>query len=224
MRTYLPLEYAHETDLPDGHETEVRTPEALVERFLLQYTEPGDRVLDVFAGYGTTLTVAERIDRIPYGLEYEPDRVDVIEQRVDSPDRVRSGSVLDLDPSWFPTCECCFTSPPFTTANTERNPFENYAGEGTYEGYLDDIETAFGNLDAVLAPDATVVVDVVNMRHQGEVTTLAWDVADRLSELFHFEGEVVVTWEGEGSPDDREGQFGYGYDHSYCLVFSTAGE
>lgn len=54
------------------------------------------------------------------------------------------------------------------------------------------------------------------------VTPLAFDGADVVSEVFHFGGEVVVTWEGDGSPD-RVGSFGYGYDHSYCLVFRHVG-
>lgn len=218
--TYLSLEYEHRDELPPGHTNEVRTPDALVEHFLERYTEPGDRVIDVFAGFGTTLAVAERLGRIPVGLEYVADRVAHIEDRLGTPDHVRQGSVLDLEPSWFPPSDCCFTSPPFMTRTMERNPFRNYSGRSTYGKYLDDIETAFGRLDPVLAPGGRVIVDIVNMKHDGRVTPLAWDVADRISNVFRFDGEVVVTWEGDGSPGDREGRFGYGYDHSYCHVFT----
>jgi len=102
----------------------------------------------------------------------------------------------------------------------ERNPFENYAGESTYADYLDDVEQAFDRVQGVLAPGAAVVVDVVNMKHEDNVTTLAWDVADRVAESFRFDGEVVVTREGDGYPD-RDGSYGYGFDHSYCLVFEN---
>lgn len=223
MRTYLSLPYEHDTDLPPGEDSEVRTPPALVERFLREFTDPGDRVVDVFAGFGTTLAVAEDLDRVPHGLEFEPDRVEYVRERLDDASHVRQGSVLDLDQSWFPACECCFTSPPFMEREMTRNPFENYEGESTYGDYLDDIETAFGNLDSVLAPGATVVVDVCNMKYRDRVTPLAWDVADRVARVFDFDGEVVVAWEGEGDPG-REGRYGYGYDHSYCLVFSKPGE
>lgn len=219
MDTHLSLEYAHREELPEGHTNEVRTPDALVARLLEAFTEPGDRVIDIFAGYGTTLAVAERLDRVPFGLEYEADRVAHIEDRISTPAHVRHGSVLKLQPSWFPACACCFTSPPFMTRAMDENPFENYAGQSTYEEYLADIETAFARLDAVLAPGGRVIVDVVNMKHEGEVTPLAWDIADRVSNVFNFDGEIVVTWEGE-SPIDRKGRFGYGYDHTYCHVFT----
>jgi len=44
-------------------------PEALCERMILCSTRPGDTVLDPFAGSGTTLRVAERLNRIGYGID-----------------------------------------------------------------------------------------------------------------------------------------------------------
>jgi hypothetical protein len=77
---------------------------------------------------------------------------------------------------------------------------------------------------------------VSNLKADDTVTTLAWDVADVLRDdpRLDFQGEVVVGWEDaeSGAETDagsetaenaaspnREGTFGYGYDHSYCLVF-----
>ena len=44
-------------------------PEALCERMIKCSTKPGDAVLDPFAGSGTTLRVAERLNRIAYGMD-----------------------------------------------------------------------------------------------------------------------------------------------------------
>ena len=44
-----------------------------------------------------------------------------------------------------------------------------------------------------------------------------------LAERLQGEGahdEVVVGWEATEA-NDREGRYGYGYDHSYCLVFAA---
>ena len=105
----------------------------------------------------------------------------------------------------------------------ETNPFENYSGESDYETYLEDLRTVFSGIAEQLAADGTVLVDVVNMRFDGQVTSLAWDVADAGGESLHFDGEVVITWEeseGEDTDPSRLGNYGYGYDHSYLLVFS----
>lgn len=44
-------------------------------------TEPGDKVLDLFAGSGTTIMAAEQNGRIAYCMEYDPKYVDVIIDR-----------------------------------------------------------------------------------------------------------------------------------------------
>ena len=220
MQTFLALQYSHAEELPPGHD-EVRTPDALVEEFLQRYSNPDDSVFDPFAGYGTTFTVAERLDRVPHGVEYEPERVEHIRKRIAHPEHVQQGDARELDPAQFPACDLCFTSPPFMEQTDERNPFENYAGKSSYDRYLDDLETVFAGVDALLAPEGHVVVDVSNMKYQGRVTTLAWDIADRLSHVFQFKGEVAVGWENPEA-DDGDDQFGYGYDHSYALVFSKA--
>jgi hypothetical protein len=62
-----------------------------------------------------------------------------------------------------------------------------------------------------MKPNGTVVVEVANLKRAGRVTTLAWDIAQEISAVLRFEGEVVVCWD----------KHGYGYDHSYCLVYSA---
>jgi DNA modification methylase len=218
VQTHLHLRYAHDDDLPAGFDSEVRTPPALVERFLRAHTEPGDRVLDPFAGAGTTLRVAGDLGRDAVGVEDEDGRCAVARQRAPGAD-VRKGDALD--PPDLPPCDCAFTSPPFMVAGMETNPFRNYAEDSAsdYRTYLDDARTAFRAVDDALRPDAPVLVDVSNVNYDGEVTTLAWDLADALRDVFHFEGEHVVAW--EGGDDERDGAFGYGYDHSYVLAFRT---
>ncbi|MDY6764619.1 MAG: hypothetical protein SV377_02880 [Halobacteria archaeon] len=99
-------------------------------------------------------------------------------------------------------------------------PLPELLGQSTYQEYLNYIKTAFTRLDPVLTPGGNAIVDIANIKYEGRVTTLAWDVAERISNVFHFDGEIVITWEDDGGFDDRDRHFGYGYDHSYCLVFT----
>jgi site-specific DNA-methyltransferase (adenine-specific) len=55
-------------------------PEALLERVLRALTQPGDRVLDPYAGSGTTLVVAARLGRSFVGI----DRSDVAKETIES--------------------------------------------------------------------------------------------------------------------------------------------
>ncbi len=59
-----------------------QAPIALLVRILLASTEPGDWVLDPFAGTGTTLVVAEQLGRHAVGIEIDPQMVEVIHWRL----------------------------------------------------------------------------------------------------------------------------------------------
>jgi hypothetical protein len=50
-------------------------PEALIERLVLLYTNPGDTVLDVCCGSGTTLAVAARLGRNAIGIDIGEDAI-----------------------------------------------------------------------------------------------------------------------------------------------------
>ena len=222
VQTFFTLSNEQETDLPSRFDAHVRAPEAYVRHFLTEHSDPGDVVLDPFAGFGTTLKVAEELGRVPYGIEYEADRAEFIRERIDRDENLVHGTALELESYDFPAFDCCLTSPPFMVEGMGANPFENYAGETDYESYLANVADVFRQLRTFAASDAHVLVDISNMKYEGAVTTLAWDVADAVSESFHFEGEIVVGWEGEEREDRDGGTSGFGYDHSYCLVFGTA--
>jgi len=60
-----------------------QAPIALLLRIILSSTMPGDLVLDPFAGSGTTLVVAEQIERPSIGIEIDPKNVKLIQQRLE---------------------------------------------------------------------------------------------------------------------------------------------
>lgn len=57
-------------------------PSELVERIILVSSNPGDAVLDPFAGSGTTLAVAKRLGREASGIELNPEYAEIAERRV----------------------------------------------------------------------------------------------------------------------------------------------
>ncbi|HVT78376.1 MAG TPA: site-specific DNA-methyltransferase [Acidimicrobiales bacterium] len=62
-----------------GHEAVF--PEELVRRCILSTTEPGDVVLDPFAGSGTSLAVAVSLGRSAVGVDFDPNNVARVQQR-----------------------------------------------------------------------------------------------------------------------------------------------
>lgn len=61
--------------MPENTEHSTQKPEALIERIIRASSDPGDRILDLFSGSGTTSVVAKRLGRKFIGIEMNPDYV-----------------------------------------------------------------------------------------------------------------------------------------------------
>lgn len=75
------VHYSHPNRQP--HPTQ--KPEGLVERMVKASSNPGDLVLDPFAGSGTVPRVCQQLDRRCIGIELNADYVTAIEQRLNQP-------------------------------------------------------------------------------------------------------------------------------------------
>ncbi len=71
-------------------------PEELVAFFVESYTDQGDRVLDPFAGSGTTLKVSRVMGRQGIGFELNPDFIGLIEKRINENWAVPPWTDLDI--------------------------------------------------------------------------------------------------------------------------------
>ncbi len=211
IRTCIQLKNANQDDLPvEFHGDDVRYSESLVEYFLKEFTRKGDRVFDPFAGYGTTLLVAETLERVPLGIEYDEERVRYIQSRLKKADSVLHGDARQLKLYHLPPFNFSITSPPYMGENDIENPFTAYTTTGNgYQGYLEDIRNIYRQMKEIMAPDAKAVIEVANIKQKGNVTTLAWDIGKEISRVLDFEGEMIIDWD----------HYGYGYTHSYCLIF-----
>ena len=121
------------------------------------------------------------------------------------------GDSRKLDEYELPEIDLCLTSPPYTNQSDTENPFVDYRQKGfNYPSYLQEMNNIFSKVAHKMNPSGQLVIEASNLKKAGEVTTLAWDIAREVSRLFHFEGETIICWD----------EYGYGYNHSYCLVFS----
>lgn len=172
------------------------------------YTEPGDVVLDPFAGFGTTLRIAENLGREPIGFEILPDRARYAQSQMQNPAAVRIGDVRDADWDELPKVHFSLSSPPYMTADDHpQNPLTGYRTlDGDYARYLQDLQAVYARMAArACRPDARIVVNVANLSS----TRLAWDIGRALSEVLNFEREIVIDWD---MPRDW-------FTQDYCIVF-----
>jgi hypothetical protein len=150
------------------------------------------------------------MQRVPFGIEIDARRARYIRSRLERPAGLIHGDTRRILSYQLPPIAFSIASPPFMAAHDVEDPFTNYTAAGAgYAAYLRQIEQIYADIKQLLMPGARVVLEVSNLKDAHGVTTLAWDVARALSNVLAFEGEVVIGWDS----------YGYGYDHSYCLVF-----
>jgi tRNA G10 N-methylase Trm11 len=184
----------------------------LVEVFLEKYTQVGDVVFDPFAGFGTALVVAERMQRRPLGLEILPERAEFIRSQLSDSSAVLMADARRLHQLDLPRIDFSISSPPYMTkVNHPQNPLSGYQSlDGDYPSYLRELTRIYGALAKRLTPGARVVINAANLR-EGP-TPLAWDIAGAVSKVLSFEREIVIDW------DRPEAWF----TNDYCLLFRTA--
>ena len=215
MKTFIKLKNNHVKNLPKEFENQdVRMPESLAEIFIKEYSKAGDIIFDPFTGFGTTLVVAEKLGRDAYGIEFLKERVEYIKGNIKNKNNITHGNSLELDKYDFPMIDMSITSPPYMPKNSnEQYPFGYYMiTSETYEQYLKDIKKVYSKLKNKLKPNAYVIIEIVNIINDYANTPLAFDVARVVGEVLTFEKEIIVCWEPT---------YGFGYDHSYCLVFKN---
>ena len=87
--------------------------------------------------------------------------------------------------------------------------------DNCYAKYLDDLLTVAKSAKGLLKDEKYLIVEVSNLVGNAGVTTLAWDIARLFMSEFVFIKEKIIHW-SDG--------YGYGYDHSYCLIFKKSGQ
>lgn len=212
MKPWLPLRIAELWDqLPPGADEDVHFPESLAATVIQAYTVPGQRVLDPFAGYGTTLVVAERMGREAIGVELLPERVELIRSRLAGRAEVVGGDARNLTALVPAPVDLCFTSPPYMTATDHpENPLNAYETlDGDYATYLSEIGDIFRQVAVLLRPGAYAVINVANISTGDTITPLAWDVARAVAQHLTLRQESFLCWDQQ--PSEITGD--------YCLVF-----
>ena len=168
-------------------------------------------MLDPFAGYGTTLVVAQRMERVAVGIELLSRRVRIIRGRVADQVRVIEGDARRLGRYGVGPVDLCFTSPPYMNAvDHPENPLTAYTtADGDYQTYLAELGQVFAMVASLLNPGGHLVINAANLSTGGIVTPLAWDLAAVVSRHLSFRGEIYLRWDRP-----RPGITG-----DYCLVF-----
>ena len=202
---------------PEGTTDDIHFTEALAESIIGHASRPGDLVLDPFAGYGTTVRVAERMGRRAIGVELVPEHLEFARRRTAGRARLILGDARELSRLVDEPVDLVLTSPPYMPATDHpENPLTGYAtDDGDYAVYLGELGSIFGQVAELLRPGGQLVVNVANViAADGRVTPLASDVAGVIDEHVPLLGVTTLQWDEPPA----------GLDGDYLLWFARPAE
>lgn len=218
-KTFIELKNKNRLSIPEKFQNfDDRYSEEFVEYFINKYTKENDIIFDPFSGLGTSIFIAEEMNRIPYGLEKINERVEYIKSKLKNKNKnnIINGNSLELSKYNLPNFDFCISSPPYTKKFDSVDPLNSFKeSKNYYKEYLKNIFNVYSQIKNVMKKESYVIVESSNIKGKNEgeeTTTLAWDVAKEISKIFFFEGEIIICFKDE---------FGYGYNHSYALVFKN---
>src|SRR5512139_3094498 len=88
-QTWLYLPSGNKITLPSRfRDAHVRYPDSLGKYCIDRFSRPGQVVFDPFAGYGTTLLIAEEMGRLGYGIEFSRQKASYVQGLLEHPEHL----------------------------------------------------------------------------------------------------------------------------------------
>lgn len=210
----------------------------MIEGFINFFTKEGMNVFDPFTGIGSTLVAAARTKRNGFGIELNPKYFAIAKSRVpDFEDHIKNASCEDIREFDLPMQDFCISSPPYwDVLNRSTKDFENsrkskgldstYSTEdddlgniADYDEFVERLCNVYESIYTIMKPGSYTVIILKNVKKEGTLYPLAWDVARKLSKLYVLKDEKIWI-------QDKIGLAPYGYPyswvsnilHHYCLI------
>ncbi len=222
-------------------------PLQLVQRLVECFTTTDDSViLDPFAGVGTTLVAADRMNKTGIGIELSPKFCEIAEKRLSQRDlfvtqpatsHIYCNDARNLFKYVKPaSVDMVITSPPYWDVLTQKRTADYKAirhyGDarsdlgkiGDYSEFLDALVAIFHLVFKALKPNKYCVVIVMDLRKKDRFFPYHADLARRLSEQVGFIYDDVIIWDRRHEYNNMR-PLGYPYvfrvnkAHEYILIF-----
>ncbi|MCH5141745.1 DNA methyltransferase [Mammaliicoccus sciuri] len=210
----------------------------MIEDFIKFFTKENDAVLDPFAGIGSTLEAAKRTNRIGYGIELNEKYFTMIKERLpEFQTNIFNDDSRNLKKLNLPKINYSISSPPywdvlnrstdgFKKERVGKNLDYNYSDNPNDLGNMDDYNQFLNELSKIyidmydlLADGAYITIIIKNVKKEGRLYPIAWDLARILSSKYVLKDEKIWI-------QDKIALSPYGYPyswasnilHHYCLI------
>ena len=211
----------------------------MISEFIKFFTKEGMSVLDPFAGIGSTLEACKRTKRIGFGIELNKKYSNIIKKRTPE----FKENIINTDSrnikKYFGNLKFnfCISSPPYwdvlnrstkdfrvkrSTKNLDINYSEDLSDLGNitnYDSFLEELTQIYLDIFDLMENNSYIVIIVKNIKKDGKVYTLAWDLAKKLAKKFTLKDEKIWI-------QDKIALAPYGYPngwtsnilHHYCII------
>lgn len=208
----IAIDFKSPHNAPAGVDNSDQYPESLVRYFLKNYAAKNDRVFDPFLGFGTTAFVAQKMGRIPYGIEADRSRFEWAAGQLTHWNNIVHGdSGKASSYAHLPKMDFCITSPPYMPIHHKWNPL--YGGDPKYAGYetyLKRMGTVFKQVQRRMKRNALVIMQADNLEGR-KFTPLVRDLSMVVGRYFRPEADIIVRWKNARAD----------YPYTHALVFKN---
>lgn len=229
----------------DGEEKKIRHPamfpKALAGRLIEIFTRPGDTVLDVFAGSGSTLLAAVELGRSAVGFELNPEYCELARARMAGQSYktlpvLFNENALNLKKHLSPrSIDFCFTSPPYWNILTRKRTadFKETRDYGElpedlgkitdYSTFVKTLGHVFAQVHDALKPGAYLVVNVMDIRKKSRFFPFHMDLTLELQSRGYILDDIII-WDRRREYNNLR-PLGYPYVfrvnkvHEFLLIF-----
>jgi len=211
----------------------------MIEGFVNFFTKKGEFVLDPFCGIGSTLVACKRTGRVGYGVELNKKYYELSLKRTpEFRKNIFNDSAENITRLNFPKIDFSISSPPywdvlnrstkdFKNKRTKKGLDYNYSQQvedlgniSDYDIFVERVAKIYFDIYNLLKNGGYLVVIVKNVKKDGIMYPLAWDLARKLSAKYKLKDEKIWI-------QDKVGLAPYGYPaawasnilHHYCLIF-----
>lgn len=171
--------------------------------FIRQFCPEGGLLLDPFCGFGTTLMAAHLEGRRGLGVELEPARAGIAQERMSRAgaacQSVLAGDIVKAA-AQLPPVDLVLTNIPYFGCRWPEEGDAQLYNSTTYAAFLEQIYLVFKALKPVVREGGYVIVMAENLRIGQHFVPMAWDVARILSERYDLVDERILLYERARQP------------------------
>lgn len=235
----LPSDLKEEKELYTGAEEHPATfSPTMISDFVKFFTKEGAKVLDPFAGIGSTLEACKRTNRIGYGIELNKKYFDIIKKRVpEFKNNIFNDDCRNIDKLGLPSFDFSISSPPywdvlnrstdgFKKERENKNLDVNYSDSlldlgniDDYEVFLREVCSVYLKMYDLLNYGSYICIIVKNVKKNGKMYPLAWDMARILGNKYVLKDEKIWIQDEIGlSPYGYPSSWASNILHHYCII------